>query len=70
MNNIDLIEAIFIYKNFDKIKCLNYNDAKVNHDYLIKNCWKHIATINPCSFLEYLYNEISDEEIISQIRNI
>lgn len=70
MMNIDSIEVIFIYKNFDKIKCLNYNDAKVNHDYLIKNCWKHIATLNSCAFLEYLYNEISDEEIISQIRNI
>ena len=60
-------EVVFIYKKYKKIKCLNYKDALENHDNLVKNCWKHIATLNLCSFLEYLYNEKSDEEMIDVV---
>jgi len=67
---INSIEVVFIYKNNEKIKCLSYKDSIENHGNLIENCWKHTATLNLCAFLEYLHNDISDEEIIREIRKL
>lgn len=61
---------VFVYLKDNKVKVLDVKESKNKHNLLINNGWKHISTLDACRFLEYLYNGISDEEIIRQIRNL
>jgi hypothetical protein len=55
--------TIFIYAKDGKVKALNIEDAKAQAESLIKDGWKHTATINPCIWIEYLCNSCYDVEI-------
>ena len=60
---------LFIYAKDGNIKALDYDDAKLQHRSLIKQGYKHTATIDPAKFLEYLVQD-TDEEIINKIREL
>jgi len=60
---------LFIYAKDGNIKALDYDDAKWQHRSLIKQGYKHTATIDPAKFLEYIV-EYTDEEIVKEIRNL
>lgn len=57
----DLIDILYIYcRNFDKEwKVLNHKNAKIMHDNLIKDGWKHNATIDPVMYIESYLNNIN-----------
>lgn len=63
MNNIDA--TIFVYHKDNKIKCLSFENLK-DHNQLILNGYTHTATINPCLFIENLFN--NDVDIINEIK--
>lgn len=54
---------VFVYLKDNKVKVLDVKESKNKHNLLINNGWKHSSTLNVCTFLEYLHNEISNEEI-------
>lgn len=60
---------LFIYAKDGNIKALDYDDAKWQHRSMIKQSFKHTATIDPAKFLEYLVQD-TDEEIINKIREL
>ena len=54
---------IFIYAKDGKVKALNIKDAKPQAESLLSDGWKHTATINSCTWIEYLCNSCYDVEI-------
>jgi len=59
----DLIDILYIYcRNFDKEwKVLNHENAKREHEILIKEGWKHNATIDPVIYIENYLNNINNK---------
>jgi hypothetical protein len=63
------METIFIYAKDLKIKVLNFETSKTLHDEMIEKGWTHVHTLNPCVFIEYLFDK-SDNEIVNSIRSL
>ena len=63
------METIFIYSRDGKIKVLNFETSKVLHNEMIEKGWVLVHSINPCIFIEYIF-EKSDTEIINSIRSL
>jgi hypothetical protein len=66
------VNLIFVYyrQETKEIKVLNLNDAKIQNDELIERGWSHTATIDPCKWIEYLFNESETEDIIAGVREL
>lgn len=47
----------FVYSKDGNIKVLNLENAKIYHDSLIEDGWKHTQTLNPHQYIEFLHNE-------------
>ena len=63
------VNLAFVYyrQETKEIKVLNLNDAKSKNDELIQRGWSHTATIDPCKWIEYLFNETEPEDIIAGV---
>ena len=63
---------IFVYHNDEKkvIKVLSLSQAKERNDELLDSGWRHTATIDPCVWIEYLYNKTESIDIVSEIREL
>jgi hypothetical protein len=59
--------TIYVYANSKGIKCLGQKDADAEHDDLIDDGYKYIASINACRFIEHLYNQCDSTERLKQI---
>lgn len=59
---------IFVYAIGEKIKIVNINTLD-QIPILEWEGYNHVATINPCVYLEHLYG-LSDKEIIKSIRSL
>jgi len=57
----------YIYFKNNKIRVLTEVDSVFQHNQLTKEGWIHTTTLNTNVFIEHLYNECSDEEIIDNI---
>lgn len=66
------VNLVFVYyrQETKEIKVLNLNDAKSQNDELIEKGWSHTATIAPCKWIEYLFNETEPEDIIAGVREL
>ena len=51
---------LYVYAKKGKIKVLELKMAIDKHDYFIAHGWKHTATIDPCLWIENLYNNTDD----------
>lgn len=61
---------IFIYAKDGKIKSLTLEEAKKVEKTLQKDGWKHVQTLDACTFLDYLYNECDDNEKIIELKQL
>ena len=52
---------VFIYSKEGKIKVLNLEKSKKEHDDLILDGWVHSSTLDPCVWIAHLYNYCDDE---------
>lgn len=43
---------------------------KSQNDELMQRGWSHTATIDPCKWIEYLFNETEPEDIIAGVREL
>ena len=61
-----MMEAIiYIYQKKDMIRAINHIDAIKKdqlNQYLKKNGWKHVATINAADFIEVLCTKHPDKD--------
>ena len=59
MEGCKMTYFIFVYKKGNKIKCLEFSDGVGAIDERLRsNGWLHVATIDPCIFIEHLQNEL------------
>lgn len=61
---------IFIYAKKNKIKALNLEYARKKETALISKGWAHTQTIEPCIFIQHLFNECQDFDIIHKVKSL
>lgn len=61
---------VFVYFKDGKIKALDVEQGKINHQKMINEGWKHTSTLNPCIFIEQLFNEIPESELRKSIQSL
>ena len=52
--------TLYVYIKEGKITVLELRAAIDQHDYIVSHGWKHTATIDPCLWIENLYNNPTD----------
>ena len=57
---LSAMNIVYIYEKGNKIKVLDHDTALIKHKDISADGWKHKATINPCTWIEYLYNDSID----------
>lgn len=60
---------VFVYHKEGKLKVLSLEDAGKNNERLLAEKWRHVATMNPCVFIEHLFT-LEDVDIIADIREL
>jgi hypothetical protein len=61
---------VFVYHKGNKIKVLELDNAVKNGEALLKKGYTHTATLDPCTFIEYLFNKCTDEEKIKTVKDL
>jgi hypothetical protein len=66
------VNLVFVYyrQETKEIKVLNLQDAKSQNDELITKGWSHTATLDPCKWIEYLFNETEPEDVIAGVKEL
>lgn len=62
------VPIVFVYAKDDKIKVLDLEKSKAEHDSLLADNWKHTATLNACVYIEYLYMVDNPLEILKELK--
>jgi hypothetical protein len=62
--------TIFIYHKDGKIKVLDFETSKVLHNQMIDNGWLHTTTLNPCVWIEYLFNQCEIEDLFDNVKSL
>jgi len=65
MNNV-----IFVYFKDGKIKILDIEHGKPDHEKMINDGWKHTSTVNASVFIEQLFNDVPDFELRKSIQSL
>lgn len=64
---------IFVYSRKYEIKVLSHLEATEVHETLIGMGYKHVATLDPCRYLEHLHNECDniakEVKLLGKIKN-
>lgn len=53
---------VFVYCKENKLKVLDTEAAKEQGQQLLLDGWKHTATLDPCKWIEHLFNDAYDLE--------
>ena len=61
---------VFVYTKDGKIRCLSLDGTRKTQDKLQKEGWKHVQTLDACTFLDYLYNKCDDTEKIIELKQL
>lgn len=61
---------IFIYHKDGKLKGLDLVQAKTENDQLIADGWEHTRSLNPCVFIEYLFNQCDPYDRLNEIHEL
>ena len=54
------MKTLYVYVKGNKIKVLDHDTALKTHRDILVDGWKHTNTINPCLWIENLYNDTDD----------
>lgn len=61
---------IFIYHKAGVLKVLDTEQAKTMNDQLIYDGWEHTQTLNPCVFIEFLFNQCDEIDILAEVKEL
>ena len=61
--------VLFVYMKNDEAKVLSFDQAKDQHEYLIRSKWKHTGTIESQQWVELLLNEDQALKMINDLKN-
>ena len=56
------MNIVYVYAKNKKIKVLPHDPALKEHKRMLAEGWKHTMTINPCAWIESLYNYYTDDD--------
>lgn len=59
---------VFVYAKGYEIKVLNMEESKSLDAELKSSGWKHTATLDACTFLQYLHNDC--DNIRKEVKNL
>ena len=59
---------VFIYSKNGQIKALNHINSLHQHNYLISQNYKHIATIDACTWIEFIFNNPENIDIMEYLK--
>lgn len=51
-----MINFVFVYVKNGDYRCLNADESKVDGKQLVKDGWRHAATLNPEAWIEFILN--------------
>lgn len=61
---------VFVYFKNGRIRALDSDTNKSEHEEMLSAGWRHTATVNAAVFIEQLFNEIPDEELKKTIKSL
>jgi hypothetical protein len=61
---------VFIYHKDGKIKVFDHESAKKEQKDLFDQGYTHVSTINSVQFIQHLYNDCKDKEIIREVKSL
>ena len=61
---------VFVYHKDNNIKVLELDNAVKDGETLLKKGYTHTTTLDPCTFIEYLFNKCNDKERIKTIKDL
>jgi len=65
---------VFVYHNDEtnKIEVLSLDEAQGRQSSLLRNGWKHTATLDACRWIQFLYNERGSAyvDVVSEIKDL
>ena len=64
------MDLAFIYAKDGKVRCLNLEQANSRNEKLKADGWKHTATLNLCVWLEFLMNDLSEANIVTELKKL
>ena len=59
--------TVFVYHKDNKISCYS---AEHSYFKLIADGWKHTATLDACKFIENLFNNCDDIDIVAIVKEL
>ena len=64
------MNTVFIYYKEGKIKALDLANGEKEHKELVNGGWKHTQTLDPCKWMEFLFNEANGVEALEMISGL
>ncbi len=62
--------TVFVYHKEGKIKVLDYKTDAYLGEKMVSENWEHTATLNTCVWIEYLFNQADNEDILEGIKEL
>ena len=60
---------VYIYVKQEKIRAISHQMALTLENYLLRNGWQHVATIDAADFIEVLCTDHEDEDFRKKFIN-
>jgi len=61
---------VFVYAKEGKIKVVGLEEIKVIEKEILADGWKHVQTIDPCKWMEYLHNVCETVDLFDEVRTL
>lgn len=61
---------IFIYHKDGVLKSLSLDQSTSMASQLVLEGWEHTATLNPCTFIDYLFNQCDESDVFNEIKEL
>ncbi len=68
LHDLRIHRILFVYARDGEVKCINYDESIQCAAQMVRDGWKHTATIDPAKWIEAMCNdpgsiELTDEKI-------
>ena len=64
------MNIVYVYAKDKKIKVLDHDIAVATNSEMLERGWKHTMTINACTWIERLYNNHTDDDVLLIVKDL
>ncbi len=68
LHNDQINYIIFVYARDGGVRCLNYYESIHFAAQMVRDGWKHTATIDPAIWIEHLCNDAVTDDKINELK--